>query len=103
MVLMKEKETVKGKQLLLTFIRDHIWSYVAGILILLFSSFCAMLIPKILGIITDGLDKRNMAREQIYQYVLLMLGAIILVFIICSSISRLFRWIFTVITKQGTW
>lgn len=82
MVLMKEKETVKGKQLLLTFIRDHIWSYVAGILILLFSSFCAMLIPKILGIITDGLDKRNMAREQIYQYVLLMLGAIILVFIL---------------------
>ncbi|WP_313561345.1 ABC transporter ATP-binding protein, partial [Ruminiclostridium cellobioparum] len=79
---MKEKETVKGKQLLLTFIRDHIWSYVAGILILLFSSFCAMLIPKILGIITDGLDKRNMAREQIYQYVLLMLGAIILVFIL---------------------
>ncbi len=82
MVIMKEKETVKGKQLLLTFIRDHKWSYVAGILILLFSSFCAMLIPKILGIITDGLDRRNMAREQIYQYVLLMLGAIILVFIL---------------------
>ncbi len=82
MLLMKEKEMVKGKQLLLTFIRDHLWSYVAGILILLFSSFCAMLIPKILGIITDGLDKRNMAKEQIYQYVLLMLGAIILVFIL---------------------
>lgn len=82
MVLMEEKEMVKGKQLLLTFIREHLWSYVTGILILLFSSFCAMLIPKILGIITDGLDKRNMAREQIYQYVLLMLGAIILVFIL---------------------
>lgn len=80
MVLMKEKE--KGKQLLLTFIRDHLWSYVAGILILLFSSFSAMLIPKILGVITDGLDKRNMAKEQIYQYVLLMQGAIILVFIL---------------------
>jgi len=79
---MKDTASIKGRQLLLAFIRDHIWSYAAGICILLLSSFCAMLIPKILGIITDGLDKRNMEKEQVYKYVLLMLGVIILVFIL---------------------
>jgi len=52
---------MKGKQLLLDFIKAHIWSYIVGITILLFSSFVAMTIPKTLGTITDGLDKRNMA------------------------------------------
>ncbi len=79
---MKEKQQVKGKQLLIDFIKEHIWSYIAGIAILLSSSFIAMTVPKILGIITDGLDKRNMSMEQIYKYVLLMLGVIVLVFIL---------------------
>lgn len=73
---------MKGKQLLLDFIKDHIWSYIIGIIILLFSSFIATTIPKTLGIITDGLDKRDMATSEIYKYLLLMLGAIVLVFIL---------------------
>lgn len=79
---MKEKQRVKGKQLLIDFIKEHIRSYILGIAILICSSFIAMTIPKILGIITDGLDKRNMSEGQIYHYVLLMLGAIILVFVL---------------------
>lgn len=79
---MKEQQQVKGKQLLIDFIKEHIWSYISGIAILLSSSFIAMTVPKILGIITDGLDKRNMSAEQIFKYVLLMLGVIVLVFIL---------------------
>ncbi len=78
----EEKQSAKGKQLLIDFIKEHIKSYILGIVILLACSFSAMTIPKILGIITDGLDRRDMPREQIYKYVLLMLGVIILVFVL---------------------
>lgn len=79
---MNDKPQDKGKQLLINFIKEHIGSYIAGIAVLLVCSFMAMTVPKILGIITDGLDKRNMSAGQIYKYVLLMLGVIILVFIL---------------------
>lgn len=73
---------MSGKQLLIRFIKDHIWSYIGGIIILLVSSFTAMTIPKILGRVTDGLNKRDISEKVILLYVLQMLGAVILVFIL---------------------
>ena len=71
---------MKGKQLLVDFIKKHIRSYIAGILILIFTSFVNMIIPKILGYITDGLNSRNMPQDQIVRYVLLLFGVVVAAF-----------------------
>ncbi|OGO81416.1 MAG: ATPase, partial [Clostridiales bacterium GWC2_40_7] len=62
------------------FIKKHLRSYVVGILILLTTSFVNMTIPKILGNITDGLNSRNMLKEQVVRYVLLLLGVVLAAF-----------------------
>ncbi len=71
---------MKGKQLLVDFIKQHLRSYIAGILILVFTSFVNMIIPKILGYITDGLNSRNMPQDQIVRYVLLLFGVVVAAF-----------------------
>ena len=71
---------MKGKQLLIDFIKKHKWSYIVGIIILVFTTFINMTIPKILGIITDGLNSRNLLQEQILKYVLLLLGVVVAAF-----------------------
>ena len=71
---------MKGKRLLIDFIKEHSRSYVVGILILLTTSFINMTIPKILGNITDGLNSRNMLQEQVVRYVLLLLGVVLAAF-----------------------
>lgn len=73
---------MKGKQLLLVFIKEHKWSYIFGIFILLSTTLVNMTIPKILGEITDGLNSRNMLQEQVVKYVLLLLGVVFAVFVL---------------------
>lgn len=73
---------MKGKEILTQFIRKHIWEYVFGIVILIISSVIASLIPKLLGLITDGLNKRNVSSGQVMQYVLVMLGVAAAVFVL---------------------
>lgn len=73
---------MKGKNILFSFIKDHKISYAGGIVILLVTSFIAMLIPKLLGIITDGLNDRNMAPAEIYKNVALMMAIVVAVFIL---------------------
>ena len=73
---------MKGKKLLIDFVKKHIRSYIAGILILLSTSFVNMTIPKILGEITDGLNSRNMLQEQIVKYVFLLLGVVLAAFVL---------------------
>ena len=73
---------MNGKKLLIRFIKDHTLSYMGGIVILLIASFIAMIIPKILGTITDGLNNKNMAPMEIYKYVGLMMAIVIAVFIL---------------------
>lgn len=73
---------MKGKNFLLTFIKDHKISYIGGIIILLGTSFIAMLIPKILGIITDGLNDKSMSSAEIYKNVGLMMAIVVAVFIL---------------------
>lgn len=72
---------MKGRQLLVDFIKGHTASYIAGIIILLATSVVSMTIPKLLGIITDGLNKRDMPLQRINHYVLLMLAVVLAVFI----------------------
>jgi len=71
---------MKGKQLLIDFIKKHSRSYIVGILILLTTSFVNMTIPKILGNITDGLNSRNMLQQQVVRHVLLLLGVVLAAF-----------------------
>lgn len=73
---------MKGKEILTQFIRKHIWEYVFGTVVLIISSVIASLIPKLLGLITDGLNKKNVSSSQIMQYVLIMLGVAAAVFVL---------------------
>ncbi len=71
---------MKARQILIHFIKSHKLSYIAGILILLGTTFLAMLIPKILGIITDGLNRKDMPGNMVVKNIVLMLAVVIAVF-----------------------
>ena len=73
---------MKAKQILMNFFTSHKKSYIAGIVILLGTTFLNMIIPKILGIITDGLNSKDMSRDMIVRYVLSMLAVVVAVFIL---------------------
>ena len=76
---------MKCKNILIKFIKDNRWSYIVGIITLFITSFVAMIIPKILGVITDGLDGKSMMPEEIYKNVALMMLIVIAVFILKYS------------------
>lgn len=69
-----------GKQILLDFIKQRRASYIAGTIILILTSTIASTLPKILGIITDGLSKKNMPTSSIYMYTILMVAVSLAVF-----------------------
>lgn len=73
---------MRAKQILMEFIRERIWQYIAGTVILVFTSIIASIVPKILGIITDSLNKGNVPAEYIYKYILLMILISVAVFIL---------------------
>lgn len=73
---------MKAKQILIHFIKIHKGSYIAGIVILFGTTFLTMLIPKIIGIITDGLNRKDMPEDRIVQSVLSMLVVVVAVFIL---------------------
>lgn len=73
---------MRGKDILKQYIKDHVWSYIIGTIILVISTFIASTIPKILGIIMDGLNKKDMSSGQIFRNVLMMLGIAAAVFVL---------------------
>jgi ATP-binding cassette, subfamily B, multidrug efflux pump len=73
---------MKGKQILVNFIKDRLLRYIAGTLILGVTDVLVLRIPKIIGEITDGLNDRNMEPAEVMKLSLLMLGVVILVFIL---------------------
>ena len=73
---------MKARQILINFMKNHAISYIAGLLILFGTTFLAMLIPKLLGLITDGLNRKDTAQSRIIQNVLLMMAIVISVFIL---------------------
>jgi ATP-binding cassette subfamily B protein len=76
------------RNLLLTFIKDHALSYIAGILTLLCCVTLAMRIPGILGGITDALAEGNVPRGEILFRVLFMMILVVLVF----ALKFVWRW-----------
>lgn len=73
---------MKAKQILTDFIKRHIASYIAGIIILLGTTYLNMLVPKLLGIITDGLNSRDMPENMIIRNVILMLSLVVAAFLL---------------------
>lgn len=73
---------MKCRQLLINFIKERSTSYIAGVLLLWTCSFVAMLLPKIIGTVTDGLNRKDMSQQQILHYVLLMVLVAVSIFIL---------------------
>ncbi len=73
---------MKAKQILIHFFKDHKWSYFIGIIILLGTTFLNMLIPKILGVITDGLNRKDVPDKWVIRNVLIMLAVVVAVFLL---------------------
>ncbi len=83
-----------SKELIKSFIRSKKWSYIIGIIVLIMTSVIASLIPKILGIITDGLNKKDIQEGYVHKYVILMVAAAVAVFVLR------FTWRYFLIGKQ---
>jgi len=73
---------MKSGKILADFLKKHAASYIAGIIILLVTTFLNTLIPKVMGIITDGLDKKDMPEPVIVKYLLLMLALVLGAFLL---------------------
>lgn len=70
------------KKILTNFIKEHILSYIAGILLLIAASIISLRIPKILGKVTDMLNKGQGTVEEIRLQLLLMIVFAILGFVL---------------------
>lgn len=111
------------KKILREFIKERILSYIAGILILIAASVISLRIPKILGKVTDMLNKGQGTVNEIRIQLLLMVGFAVLGFVLrfiwryflvgnCRHVEsylrrkllhifRLFLLISTITTGQG--
>jgi ATP-binding cassette subfamily B multidrug efflux pump len=66
------------RKLLLNFIKERILSYIAGILLLIVASVISLRIPKVLGRVTDMLNKgQGTVREIRFQLILMILLAVL--------------------------
>lgn len=66
-----------GKKILTQFIRDHRFSYIAGVLFMLLSSYVQTLFPKVLGNMVDILKNRGFRSSAVYAdiYYILLIAA----------------------------
>jgi len=71
---------VRAKDILVEFIKERKWHYIAGIVLLVITTVIASFIPSILGIITDGLQGGDVAVENVYFYIALLALMTIAVF-----------------------
>lgn len=70
------------RKILLNFIRERIFSYIAGVLLLVVASVVSLRIPKILGKVTDMLNKGQGTVEEIRIQLVLMVGFAVLGFVL---------------------
>lgn len=73
---------MSAKRLLYNFVLERLPRYVAGTIILILTSLVASTIPKIIGIITDGLNARSVSRNMVYNYALFLVGVALAVFVL---------------------
>ncbi len=71
----------KGKRILFDFLKTNLLRYIIGSIILVGTTIIASFIPKIMGQITDGLNKSSMSASSIYTQVLIMLFIVVLTFV----------------------
>jgi len=70
------------RKILLNFIKERILSYIAGILILIVASIISLRIPKVLGRVTDMLNKGQGTVVEVRIQLLLMIGLAVLGFVL---------------------
>lgn len=68
------------KQILLEFIKQRSKGYLAGLAIHFIATLVALRVPKVLGVVTDGLNLKSMTLHQVYMQVLVMLLLVLLAF-----------------------
>ena len=70
------------KKILLNFIKERRYSYIAGIILLIISSFVSLRIPKVLGNVTDMLNAGQGTRKEVGALLLLMIGLAVAGFVL---------------------
>lgn len=70
------------KKILLNFIKERRYSYIAGIILLIISSFVSLRIPKVLGNVTDMLNTGQGTRKEVGALLLLMIGLAVAGFVL---------------------
>ncbi|NLM09749.1 MAG: ABC transporter ATP-binding protein [Clostridiaceae bacterium] len=70
------------RKILLNFIKERILSYITGIIILITASIISLRIPKVLGKVTDMLNKGQGTVKEIRIQLLLMVGLAVLGFVL---------------------
>jgi len=70
------------KKILLNFIKERILSYIAGILLLIAASIVSLRIPKVLGKVTDMLNKGQGTVKEIRIQLIIMIGLAVLGFVL---------------------
>lgn len=80
--LVAQGDKMEVKKILREFIKERILSYIAGILILIAASVISLRIPKILGKVTDMLNKGQGTVNEIRIQLLLMVGFAVLGFVL---------------------
>ena len=83
--LVAQGDKMEVKKILREFIKERILSYIAGILILIAASVISLRIPKILGKVTDMLNKGQGTVNEIRIQLLLMVGFAVLGFVLRLS------------------
>ncbi|MFU0801004.1 MAG: ABC transporter ATP-binding protein/permease [Xylanivirga thermophila] len=71
------------------FVKRHKWKYILGICFILGVDILQLIFPKLLGYITDELQKSNIDMKMISKYILFLLG-IALGVMICRYLFRIF-------------
>ncbi len=62
------------KELLKRYVMKYKWFYIFGVLILLLVDYMQLFIPKIIGMVTDGIKDGSMASEGIITMVMTLIG-----------------------------
>lgn len=70
------------KKLLTDFICKYIWRYIIGIMLVISTSLLALIIPKLIGMIMDGLNTRTLQLSGLIKYTLLIVAVSIVIFLV---------------------
>lgn len=70
------------KKLINTFLFKCVWRYIIGIIFIVLSSVLTLVLPRILGLITDGLNSEGIGQDELMKYLLALVGLSVIIFIL---------------------